>query len=49
VEAVSPIFQGMPPVARHRLVYSTLTEELQSGVHALSLVLKTPSELSRKA
>jgi BolA family transcriptional regulator, general stress-responsive regulator len=31
-------------VARQRLVYHALREEFETGLHALSLDLKTPSE-----
>jgi stress-induced morphogen len=31
-------------VARQRLVYQTLSEELAGGVHALSLTTTTPDE-----
>lgn len=29
---------------RHRLIYSALSEELEQGLHALSLKTKTPAE-----
>ena len=41
---VSPHFEGLTRVARHRLVNQTLAPEFETGLHALSLVLKTPSE-----
>lgn len=41
---VSTTFEGLSRVARQRLVYQTLREEFESGLHALSLDLKTPSE-----
>ena len=44
VEVVSDAFSGLPLVARHRLVYSALATELATGVHALALKTKTPSE-----
>ncbi|XP_010480128.1 PREDICTED: protein BOLA1, chloroplastic [Camelina sativa] len=44
VKIVSKGFQGMNLVKRHRLVYDLLREELDSGLHALSIVSKTPSE-----
>jgi BolA protein len=31
-------------VARQRLVYATLKEELDAGLHALALVTLTPAE-----
>lgn len=37
-------FEGLSRVARQRLVYDTLREEFDTGLHALALVLKTPDE-----
>ncbi|KAG4203733.1 hypothetical protein ERO13_A04G002600v2 [Gossypium hirsutum] len=45
---VSKEFEGKSLVKRHRLVYSLLDGELQSGLHALSIVAKTPSEVEAK-
>lgn len=42
---VSDAFQGKSLVKRHRLIYDLLQEELQSGLHALSIVAKTPTEV----
>ena len=44
VALVSPVFSGMGRVARQRLVYETLADELAGGVHALSLTTVAPSE-----
>jgi len=44
VTIVSPAFGGLGRVARQRLVYETLAEELASRVHALSLTVRTPEE-----
>ena len=44
VTIVSAAFAGEGRVARQRLVYQTLAEELASGVHALSLTTLTPDE-----
>lgn len=45
VEVVSEEFEGKTLVARHRLVYSLLDEEIkEKGVHALALKTKTPLE-----
>jgi len=38
-------FEGLSRVARQRLVYDTLREEFDTGLHALTLVLKTPNEV----
>lgn len=37
-------FDGLSRVARQRLVYAALREEFDTGLHALSLDLKTPAE-----
>lgn len=42
---ISKEFEGKSLVKRHRLVYEQLQEELQSGLHALSIVAKTPAEV----
>ena len=44
VTLVSPVFSGMGRVARQRLVYETLADELAGGVHALSLTTLAPNE-----
>ena len=41
---VSAAFEGQTRVARQRLVYRALDEEFETGLHALSLNLKTPLE-----
>lgn len=41
---VSAAFEGLGRVARHRLVNEALAEEFSGGLHALSLVLRTPAE-----
>lgn len=46
VKVVSKEFEGKSLVKRHRLVYGLLQDELQSGLHALSIVAKTPSEVN---
>lgn len=42
---VSKEFEGKSLVKRHRLIYGLLDEELQNGLHALSIVAKTPDEV----
>jgi BolA protein len=37
-------FEGLSRVARQRLVYDALREEFDTGLHALSLDLKTAAE-----
>jgi BolA protein len=41
---VSTAFDGLSRVARQRVVYQALHEEFDTGLHALSLDLKTPGE-----
>jgi BolA protein len=44
VAIVSAAFAGLGRVARQRLVYETLKDELTSRVHALSVKTLTPDE-----
>ena len=44
VEIVSAAFEGKSRVARQRLVYAALKEELDAGLHALALTTLTPAE-----
>ncbi len=44
VEITSAAFAGLSRVARQRLVYDVLAEELRDPVHALSLATTTPEE-----
>lgn len=44
VALVSTAFEGLSRVARQRLIYQALGEEFETGLHALSLDLKTPAE-----
>lgn len=44
LKLVSTTFEGLSRVARQRLVYDTLREEFDTGLHALTLDLKTPRE-----
>lgn len=44
VMAVSPSFESLGRVARHRLVNRYLSEEFAQGLHALSLHLYTPAD-----
>ncbi len=39
---VAEVFASLSPVARHRLLYKVCQEELEQGLHALSLQLFTP-------
>ena len=44
VRVVSEAFVGLNSVARHRKVYGALSEQFNSGLHALQLQLLTPDE-----
>ena len=44
VEVVSEAFEGLPRLARQRLVHQALAEELKTRVHALSVTARTPEE-----
>ena len=37
VRIASPLFTGLPRVARHRLVYDALQDFIDRGVHALAI------------
>lgn len=41
---VSSRFEGLNAVARHRLIYETLGELMQKGIHALAINAYTPEE-----
>lgn len=41
---VSSRFAGLNAVARHRLVYQTLGDLMQKGIHALAINAYTPEE-----
>ncbi|KTC85842.1 MULTISPECIES: BolA family protein [Legionella] len=41
---VTEKFNGLTKIARHRLVNNLLAEELDTGMHALSMHLYTPEE-----
>jgi len=44
VTITATAFAGLGRVARQRLVYATLAQELAEGVHALSLTTLAPGE-----
>ncbi len=44
VEIVSESFAGISRVARQRMVYGLLGDELATDIHALALVTKAPGE-----
>ena len=47
VVIVSPAFHDVPLLERHRRVNATLADELSGGVHALSIVAKTPEQWAK--
>lgn len=48
VHMVSARFEGVGRVARHRLVYDALSQEISEGLHALALHLYSPQEYALK-
>lgn len=44
VIVISPQFEGKSLVARHRMVYAALANEMQHGIHALALTTLTPGQ-----
>ena len=44
VKIVSARFKGLQRVARHRLVYHSLAELMQQGIHALAIDARAPGE-----
>jgi BolA protein len=47
VRIVSAAFEGLPRVARHRLVYDAARLLIAEGIHALAIEARTPSESIR--
>jgi BolA family transcriptional regulator, general stress-responsive regulator len=43
---VSPAFSGKPLVARHRMVYEALSEQMRDEIHALAIKARAPEEVS---
>jgi BolA protein len=48
VTIVSPSFEGLNRVDRHRRVHELLDAELKDRVHALALTLLTPAEAAKR-
>ncbi|MEP7297203.1 MAG: BolA family protein [Burkholderiales bacterium] len=44
VRIVSPRFEGLSRVARHRLVYDALHALIPRGIHALAIEARAPGE-----
>lgn len=49
IVCVSPNFEGKSLVERHRSVNHALADEISGGVHALSLILKTPEQWGKNS
>jgi BolA protein len=47
VRVVSPAFDGLSRVARHRLVYDAARSLIAEGIHALAIDARTPDEAQR--
>jgi BolA protein len=43
VTIVAEAFRGIPPVARHRLVYAAVGDLLQTDIHALAIEASPPA------
>lgn len=44
VKIVSSRFEGVTPLARHRMIYAALGTLMQTDIHALSLEALSPTE-----
>jgi BolA family transcriptional regulator, general stress-responsive regulator len=44
VQVVSPRFSGLARLARHRLVYDSLSQLMGQGIHALAIEARAPGE-----
>ncbi|CAH0489480.1 unnamed protein product [Peronospora farinosa] len=49
VVVVTDQFEGKPLIQRHRMVNAVLQQELDDGVHALSILSKTPKQWEANA
>jgi BolA family transcriptional regulator, general stress-responsive regulator len=43
IRIVAEAFRGVPPVARHRLVYAAVDDLLKSDIHALAIDASPPA------
>ena len=43
VRVVTPAFEGMSPIARHRAVYAAVDALMQTDIHALAIDARTPA------
>jgi BolA family transcriptional regulator, general stress-responsive regulator len=46
VSLVADAFKGRSQLERHRLVYAAVAPLMGQGVHALSIIARTPEEIS---
>lgn len=44
IKIISDVFAGQTRLARHKMIYKLLEQELTSGVHALAIHARTPDE-----
>ena len=44
VRIVAEAFRGMPPVARHRLVYAAVGDLMRTDIHALAIDARAPEK-----
>ncbi len=44
IRIISPLFEGLTPLARHRAVYAALGELMQTDIHALAIDARTSME-----
>lgn len=47
VEVVSDAFRGLAPLARHRRVYDAVGTMMETDIHALSIIARTPEEAAQ--
>ena len=45
---VAQVFEGQSRLARQRMVYAALSQELANGVHAIAITTLTPAEAAQK-
>eukprot|EP01041_Mallomonas_annulata_P013658 gene13658-29030_t len=46
VTVVASCFENLSLVQRHKMIYTLLNHEMNNGIHALSIVAKTPDEMA---
>lgn len=44
VVVVAEVFEGMAPLARHRMVFAAVDDMMHSDIHALSIKALTPAQ-----